>query len=285
MARPGFRNHRKFRRLVQLLAMPEPHVFGHVEFLWSVGYESGDPYLGDATDVELAAGWNGEAGALCRALLDCGGVGKPGLIEPVEGNADQFQIHDLYDHAPDYVQRRMERETRRTVAGKTLSDVRSAAAKKRWSNGKEVMQPDANDGRLYANGATPAPAPAPALNTNTPIPGGVTVAEKRTALKSADPLPGFLTFWSTWPSHHRKKGRSKCARLWIRKNLEPLTETIVSAVNRFTNSPDWRKNDGQFIPGPEPWLNDESWEALQDASPRTNARPQPAKRLVTLGET
>src|SRR4051812_26885101 len=62
MARPTLRQHPKFRRLCHLLAVPVPHALGYLECMWSVGYQCGDPVLGDATDVELAAEWPGEPG-------------------------------------------------------------------------------------------------------------------------------------------------------------------------------------------------------------------------------
>jgi hypothetical protein len=106
MAKPGFRNHRKFRRLVAALHIPEAHALGHVELLWSTTYETGSAYLGDEVDVELAAGWTGDPGALCSALLLCGGKTQ-GLIEEVEPGI--YQVHDLLDHAPDYVGDRAKR--------------------------------------------------------------------------------------------------------------------------------------------------------------------------------
>ena len=104
MARPGFRNHPKFRRLVHILGMSEPHVLGHVECLWSVAYNNfGNPFIGDSIDVELAACWAGEPGKLCRALASCGGDSRAGLIEPDAERPGCWIIHDLADHAPSYV--------------------------------------------------------------------------------------------------------------------------------------------------------------------------------------
>jgi hypothetical protein len=71
MARPGLKNHPKFRRLVFVLKEPIPHVLGYLECLWMVAYECGDPLIGDQTDVELAAEWPGERGKLCKALSEC----------------------------------------------------------------------------------------------------------------------------------------------------------------------------------------------------------------------
>ena len=105
MARPGLRAHPKFRRLLHLLQEPAPHVRGYLEYLWEVGYEAGNPVIGDALDIELAAEYPGEPGKLCKALLDCR------LIDRLEDG--RFQIHDLLENAPEYVKKRLARDQQR----------------------------------------------------------------------------------------------------------------------------------------------------------------------------
>lgn len=160
MARPGLKVDPKFRRLVFLLKEAVPHVLGYLECLWSVAYESGDPLIGDKIDIELAAEWPGEAGKLCQALLDCRFID--------ESEPGRFSIHDLFDHAPDYVRRRMERETERQAKGKTLRGIRSEAGRK---GGKQTK---ANDGHLLSGekqtAQLPLPLPAPILGDESPKP-------------------------------------------------------------------------------------------------------------------
>jgi hypothetical protein len=122
MARPGLRNHPKFLMLVRMLRMPAPHVLGHLEFLWSVAYENGDPLIGTADHIELACGWTGDPGVLFTALLNCGGTGRAGFIEPSESgvvmdvtDALQYRVHDLFDHAPNYVSSRADHEMERSA--------------------------------------------------------------------------------------------------------------------------------------------------------------------------
>ena len=157
MARPGLIEHPKFKRLVYLLHLPEPYVLGLLEFLWRVGYQCGDPRIGDSLDVELVTKWPGEPGQLCQALLDCGGPGRAGFIEPVPGEDNVYQIHDLHDHAPDYVKARyrMEKHRRRGKRAK-----KNVAQPLRNSSEPSVAQ----DRNGYASPA-PAPAPAPAPST------------------------------------------------------------------------------------------------------------------------
>lgn len=119
MARPGLIEHRKFRRFCTLLGVPEAHALGLLEFVWRVAYETASPYLGDSVDVEAAARWTGEQGRCCMALASAGGDGRPGFIEPVEGHPGHWQVHDLLDHAPDYVRRRLKREGERKNAATT----------------------------------------------------------------------------------------------------------------------------------------------------------------------
>jgi hypothetical protein len=140
MARPGLDRHVKFRLLVRLLGEPEAHVRGYLECLWDVAYENGEPLIGDSDAVEAAAKYPGERGRLFNALLRCGGSGRDGFIESVHGCADMYKVHDLFDHAPEYVQKRRKREEERRA--KVAAD-----------NGGQRPPP-------ADNGAPPAPAPA-----------------------------------------------------------------------------------------------------------------------------
>jgi hypothetical protein len=167
MGRPGLSRHRKFARLTRLLGSAAL-ARGHLELIWEVAYENGDDLLGDSGDVELLAQWQGEAGVLAAALVEAGFV---------DLDANEYRIHDLYDHAPEYVRKRADREAARQEKGITLREIRAAAARARWdkSNSKRTangQQTDASDFRLHgsnangskrrASGTPPAPAPAPA---------------------------------------------------------------------------------------------------------------------------
>jgi hypothetical protein len=99
MARIELMNHRKFLRLRTLLGEPTPHVYGYLECLWHRGYQTGNPIVGNELDVECAAEYPGQRGVLFAALLESGFIDK---------RADgRYEIHDLYEHAPQFVKRRM----------------------------------------------------------------------------------------------------------------------------------------------------------------------------------
>lgn len=175
MARPGLLTHRKFVRLARLLKSDALAV-GHLEIIWQACYESGDPVLGNSDDVEYLARWKGDAGMLTSALVESG------FLDDEEG---RFSVHDLFDHAPDYVQRRMEREEDRRRKGVTLSELRAKAGRasgkarreKSGTSAEHVLNTCLNTReQTGTNGATPhkrtpqahplpasAPAPAPGV--------------------------------------------------------------------------------------------------------------------------
>lgn len=103
MARPGLTRHRKFLRLAHELGSV-PHARGYLEMIWDVAYESGDDLIGDAADVEIAAQWSGESGALASMLARIGFLDE---------DAGRYRVHDLWHHCPDYVTSRREREGER----------------------------------------------------------------------------------------------------------------------------------------------------------------------------
>jgi hypothetical protein len=154
MGRPNLRLNRKFPRLVRLLRgtcgeFAELVARGVLEHMWEVGYDCGDDHLGDAIAVADAARWPLDPDVLARALAQAGGPGDKGFIEEIEGREGHWRIHDLYDHAPEYVRKRMDRESARRARGQTLAEVRSRAAKvaadARWSVLKAVSREGGTD--------------------------------------------------------------------------------------------------------------------------------------------
>lgn len=206
MGRPGLTRHRKFKRLARTLDGTIQAGFGSIlargvlESMWDAAYENGDDFLGDAMDVAALTSWGGKPDSIVAALLDAGGEGHPGFIEECE-RPGTYRIHDLFDHMPDYVERRLKREIARNEKGQTITSLRSAAGKKGAANRKNKATGEqvdgnrpANGGRLLSNGrsasdgneqtadngaagdeqlaTTPAPARAPA-RAHAPAPSSV----------------------------------------------------------------------------------------------------------------
>lgn len=212
---------------------------GHLEFLWHVANETGDPVIGDAEDVEAQARWDGESGALVTALMGCGSAGGAGFIVQCEGGL--YEIHDYWHHAPDYVRKRADREAKR----REKSDPRQIVTGQRNDSDRSVT------GQSPPNGRTPAPAPNKTIPP-TPRAGGG---------------DEFDRFWQAYP---KKIGKAAAKRVWSRKRLNAKADLIVQHLeDRVRSDAQWLKNGGEFIPNPQTWLNRGGWDDEYQRVPET----------------
>lgn len=68
----------------------------------------------------------------------------------------------------------------------------------------------------------------------------------------------FAQFWTVYP---KKKSKGSAERAFNRISPdEQLFNRIVAAVEAWKKSPDWQRENGQFIPYPASWLNAKGWE-------------------------
>ena len=283
MARPNLRGHRKFRRLVFLLGMPAPHILGHLEFVWQAAYESGDERIGDRVDLELAAEWPGEKGAFAQASIDAGFFD--------EDEHGVVTVHDLWDHAPDYVERRAKKEADRRMKGKTLSEIRAESGRRgglaRVANLKQTKMETKHSGRVsdepgqmsgknqanaknllgagsnllessskrQATASTPAPAPAPApLGTREESPYPLVAKPDSESL--ADGPLGFDVFWLAYPRKMNQEGARAAARALERQGKWPGAKVLLEAIE----AQGLRNRQTHFVPSPAKWLSEKRFE-------------------------
>ena len=245
MARPCLLNSVKFKALTKRLALPRPYVLGLLETLWSVGWESGNPILGTAQDVEVACEWPGEEGVLFKALKEARWVDEdaPGI----------YSIHHFWHHCPDYVEKRHKREMERQNRGTTIREERQRAAKLRWGKAKpeqtsanELQIADActqKDATVLQIACTPAPAPAP-LNTIS--------AKKRGRASAKEESESFKAFWEAYP---RKVAREAALKAWDKLELDAKAASVMAHLERCMA--DW--TEPRFTPHPATWLNREDF--------------------------
>lgn len=68
----------------------------------------------------------------------------------------------------------------------------------------------------------------------------------------------FNQFWAAYP---RKVGKGEARRRFLKiAPTQKLLDQIMAAVEVAKQSDQWRKDNGQFIPYPSTWLNQERWE-------------------------
>lgn len=68
-------------------------------------------------------------------------------------------------------------------------------------------------------------------------------------------------FWSRYPNGKRKVNRAACERTWIANNLDEHADMIADALGIASSDPEWKKENGAFVPLPMTWLNQRRWEA------------------------
>ena len=105
------------------------------------------------------------------------------------------------------------------------------------------------DNRSLTSEQLDAHSPLP-IN-NTPL----TIPHKR---GSGGELNGFDLFWSAYP---KKRNKGRAEKVW--EKLKPssgLQMKILESIEEHTQCFDWTKENGQFIPYPEAWLNAKGWE-------------------------
>lgn len=101
--------------------------------------------------------------------------------------------------------------------------------------------------------------------TVTPMP--TKNQEPRTKKEKHPPPPqggAVGEFWRAWPTHPRKVAFNQCAAKWKKKGLDNIAPRIMAALEAAKRSEDWTKNNGEFIPAPLVWLNQDRWEAMAE---------------------
>lgn len=72
----------------------------------------------------------------------------------------------------------------------------------------------------------------------------------------------FNEFWSEYPKKVNKKG---CFTSFKRiKHLKDEMPLIMAALRNFKASKQWQKDNGQYIPNPQTFINQERWKDQQD---------------------
>jgi uncharacterized protein YdaU (DUF1376 family) len=69
----------------------------------------------------------------------------------------------------------------------------------------------------------------------------------------------FDEFWLSYPDR-RKSNKPQCLDFWKRNKLDNYADSVITGLEAWKLSQDWKKNDGQFIKAPLPWLRGRFWE-------------------------
>jgi len=98
--------HPKAIKAARKLGISVPAVVGHLHFLWWWCLEyanDGDLSRFDASDIAVAAGWEGDEGDFVTALVDCGPGDSMGFLEQTDLG---LAIHDWMNYAGRLIEKR-----------------------------------------------------------------------------------------------------------------------------------------------------------------------------------
>ncbi len=97
--------------------------------------------------------------------------------------------------------------------------------------------------------------------------------EKNTKKEKSD---DFELFWEAYPKKKGKGAARKAFENAIKKGV--TVDVLIDAVNRQRCGTQWIKDNGQYIPHPATWLNQERWEDEPDLTPADNPQYQQRPR-------
>lgn len=69
-------------------------------------------------------------------------------------------------------------------------------------------------------------------------------------------LSDFESFWKSYP---KKVGKKEALKAWEKAKDKPIISDLIHAIDNAKHSPQWTKENGQFIPNPSTWLNQGRW--------------------------
>lgn len=69
----------------------------------------------------------------------------------------------------------------------------------------------------------------------------------------------FESFWTNYPGR-RKTDKQKCKSWWMRNIRQEEYGDVYRGLTKWMDSPDWKKNNGEYIPMPYTWLNNRRWQ-------------------------
>ena len=86
----------------------------------------------------------------------------------------------------------------------------------------------------------------------------------------------FERFWTLYP---KKVGKKLARKAFRNAQDRPRIDDLLAAVERAKRSPQWAKENGQFIPHPATWLNRGQW-----ADVPVEAKPSVFEEFLARGE-
>ena len=149
-----------------------------------------------------------------------------------------------------------------------LSSIRAQSGakggKQKEANDSKTEQKEANDSKnkqKEANDSKTEQTEANSLTnteTNTETNNYSDTNSNDNSDSKTDTDSFFLAFWSEYP---KKVAKVEAEKAW--KKIKPnadLFGRIMSGLQKWKDSSQWKRDNGQYIPNPASWLNGHRWE-------------------------
>jgi hypothetical protein len=260
----------KTRKLARILNLSVPAAIGHLHCLWwwATDYaQDGDLSKYTDEDIADAIGWDDDPQQAVDALINSGFIDDDG--------SGTRTIHDWNDYAGRLIEQRQANRKR---------SQRAYNEKKRAENGGSTDSGDHSTQSLRADHAQTTDRLQEVCGATVPNQTVPNLTLRRTP-RSPPQAEGdsadlqqrrFDEFWQEYP---KKVGKEAARKAWdkIKPNAE-LRQKISAAVETATQSEQWRRENGRFIPNPATWLNQGRWDdepAVTKPGGGTNARTGP----------
>lgn len=282
------RHHYKTKRLARELKVTVAAAVGHLHFLWWWAVEfapDGDLTKFDDYEIADAIGYNGKDPSKARAALI-----SAGFLDNSECGA--LTIHDWHEYARRTLAQREKakervRQQRKKQAANVTPNVSERQQTKSTSENITDAQQNSNWSETYSNvthnvrvtyenssdNVSECCAPTEQYITKHNITEHDKTKHDSTEIPPSSPESGgtgagmqagsdtdgrFDAFWKIYP---KKQGKGAAVKAW--KKIRPdrqLFETILKSVQDNVNrNQQWKRDNGQYIPNPSTWLNQQRW--------------------------
>jgi hypothetical protein len=268
------REHRKTYALSGSLKIEQYAAVGLVVSLWTWAINHAqDGDLSNFPDAAIANAchWKKKPGILIDALINVGFL------------TSELQIHDWDMYAGKLIDRREAnaKRNREARAKKASRDeqrahherITSASCDEQRAHHERITSASCDEQRAHHERITSASCDV-ATVPNSTVPN-LNVSSLRSDTPPKSPKGDNALFDRFWSAYPRKEAKAVARKAFARhKPDDALLGAMLNAIEKQKRSNQWVKDNGQFIPLPATWLNQERWT---DEKTEVNHGQQPAR--------
>lgn len=248
------RDHRKIVQLAELLDMPEPHVVGHLSYLWLWAVDNAEDGRLRCSDraIARAAWWEGDARVFVDACVTAGLLDR---------DDDGVSVHDWDGYAGKLIAQRKanaerQKRHRESTANRDVTEGKTPA-----TGDPAVTSPSRNG---YKRVTSPSRNAATVPNSTVPNPGA-NAPDARAPTRES--VSGFDSFFARYPAGGRGKKAETKAEYDAAVALDG--ETVVEGgFVRWLTCGRWQRG---YVLNAATWLADRKYLEDPPKEPKAKA--------------